>query len=300
MKPAKFLMAAAAFALLLGAASQVLAQDDEPTPGQAQASFQKSNDKRLQRIEKDLHELRAIVLQAKETGQPVQVRTASSDDQIIAMQAKLDDIDQTVRAMTGQIEVLSHDLDEAKKSVAATHDQTVVMADRLDKLEKQVETLSAPPPPPPGPTADAGPAPSAPDAGDAAAAPGGASAAYARAHQLMMNGEYPAAADAYQSFIDTYPQSPTVPAAHYWLGSVKYTQGDYNAAAINMIGAIRGWPKTTWAADAVAKLALSLVQQNKSADACGALAEFNRHYPQAAPAAKQRIAAAKAKAGCAG
>ena len=213
---------------------------------------------------------------------------------------ELDDIDQTVRAMTGQIEVISHDLDEAKKSVASTHDQTVVMADRLDKLEKQVESLSAPPPPPPGPTADAGSAPAASDSGEAAAAPGSASAAYSHAHQLMMNGEYQAAADAYQSFIDTYPQSPTVPAAHYWLGSVKYTQGDYNAAAINMIGAIRGWPKTTWAPDAVAKLALSLVQQNKSADACGALGEFSRHYPQANAAAKQRIAAAKVKAGCAG
>ena len=65
-----------------------------------------------------------------------------------------------------------------------------------------------------------------------------------------------------------------------------------------MIGAIRGWPKTSWAADAVAKLALSLVQQNKAADACGALGEFSRHYPTANPAAKQRIAAAKVKAGC--
>jgi tol-pal system protein YbgF len=291
--PAKLFVAAAASALLLGAACQALAQDDGPSPNQA-ASYQKSNDKRLQRIEKDLHELRSIVLQAKETGQPVQVRTASSDDQIIAMQAKLDDIDQTVRGMTGQIEVLSHDLDEAKKSVATTHDQTVVMADRLDKLEKQVESLAAPPPPPPGPTAEASP----PQAQDAA--PGDAGGAYTHARQLLLNGEYPAAADAFQSFIDTYPQSPTVPAAHYWLGGIKYTQGDYNAAALNMIGAIRGWPKTTWAPDAVVKLALSLVQQNKAADACGALSEFSRHYPTANAAAKQHVAAARVKAGCAG
>ena len=296
MKSTKFLIAAAIAALLAGASASAMAQDDNP--GSAAASYEKSNDKRLQRIEKDLHELRSVVLQAKETGQPVQVRTASSDDQIIAMQAKLDDIDQTVRGMTGQIEVLSHDLDEAKKSVAATHDQTVVMADRLDKLEKQVETLASPPPPPPGPTADAGAPPEA--SGDTGPAPGGPGAAYTHAHQLLMNGEYPAAADAYQAFIDTYPQSPTVPAAHYWLGQVKYTQGDYNAAASNMLAAIRGWPKTSWAPDAVVKLAQSLVQINKASDACVALGEFGRRYPNASAVEKHHAAETRAKAGCGG
>ena len=299
MKPAKLFLTAAAAALLFSTTGSAFAQDDDaPPPSSAAASYEKSNDKRLQRIEKDLHELRSIVLQAKETGQPVQVRTASSDDQIIAMQAKLDDVDQTVRSMTGQIEVLSHDLDEAKKTVAATHDQTVVMADRLDKLEKQVESLTSPPPPPPGPTADAAP-PSA-EASDSAPAAEGAGAAYTHARKLLLNGEYPAAGDAFQAFIDTYPQSPTVPAAHYWLGEVKYTQGDFNAAATNMIGAIRGWPQTTWAPDAVVKLSLSLVQLNKSQDACGTLAEFARHYPKANAAAKRNAAAARVKAGCAG
>ena len=298
MKPANLFMTAAVATLVLGLAGSAIAQDDDSLAS-AGANYQKSNDKRLQRIEKDLHELRAIVLQAKDTGQPVQVRTASSDDQMIAMQSKLDDIEQTVRGMTGQIEVISHDLDEAKKSVAETHDQTVVMADRLDKLEKQVESLAAPPPPPPGPGADAAPQPEA--SGDTSGpAPGGAGAAYTHAHQLLLNGEYPAAADAYQSFIDTYPQSPTVPAAHYWLGEIKYTQGDFNAAATNMIGAIRGWPQTSWAPDAVVKLSLALVQLNKTTEACGTLTEFTRHYPKASPAAKQHAAAARAKAGCAG
>jgi tol-pal system protein YbgF len=296
MKPSTLLVAASAATLLIGTTLPAFAQDDDPAPAAAAPSYQKANDRRLQRIEKDLRELRAIVLQAKDTGQPVQVRTASSDDQIIAMQAKLDDIDQTVRSMTGQIEVLGHDLEEAKKTVAATHDQTVVMADRLDKLEKQVESLAAPPPPPPA----ADTAPPADASVDAAPAAGGAAATYSHAHQLMMNGEYPAAADAYQSFIDTYPSSPTVPAAHYWLGSIKYTQGDFNAAATNMIGAIRGFPQTSWAPDAMVKLSQALIQINKPTDACGTLVEFARHYPKASPAVKQHAAAARAKAGCAG
>ena len=293
MKFATLLIATSTAALLVGTVGIAAAQDDESTAGApVSANYQKSNDKRLQRIEKDLHELRAIVLQAKDTGQPVQVRTASSDDQIIAMQAKLDDIDQTVRGMTGQIEVLSHDLEEAKKTVAATHDQTVVMADRLDKLEKQVESLTAPPPP----VAEAAPQAEVPDT---AAAPGGAAATYSHAHQLMLSGEYPAAAEAYQAFIDTYPSSPTVPAAHYWLGGIKFAQGDFNAAASNMLAAIRGWPKTSWAPDAVVKLAQSLVQINKSSDACVALGEFGRRYPNASVVEKRHAAETRVKAGCA-
>ena len=296
MKPNTLLIAASVAALLAATGGLAAAQDDESSATPASANYQKANDKRLQRIEKDLHELRSIVLQAKETGQPVQVRTASSDDQIIAMQAKLDDIDQTVRSMTGLVEVLSHDLEEAKKTVAATHDQTVVMADRLDKLEKQVESLAAPPPPPP--VADNAPPPEA--SSDSGPATGGASAAYSHAHQLMVNGEYPAAADAYQSFIDTYPSSPTVPAAHYWLGSIKLAQGDSNVAATNLLGAVRGFPQTSWAPDAMVKLAQALVQVNKPTDACTALSEFSRRYPRANAAVKQRAAVIRAKAGCAG
>jgi hypothetical protein len=49
----------------------------------------------------------------------------------------------------------------------------------------------------------------------------------------------------------------------------------------------------------VVKLALSLVQLNKPKEACQALAEIDRRYPQASAAAKDRAAAARQKAACA-
>ena len=274
---------AAHLALAAGAAS---AQD---------APVDQNLQKRLQRIEKDVREVRAIVLQAKATGQPVELRTASSDDQITALQTKLDDLDQTVRALTGQVEALSHDIDVTRKDSADTHAQAAVLADRLDKLERQVASLAAPPPPP-APTAQA-----APDAGGPQAEPaatGDAGAAYARARQLLLTGDYTAAAEAFQGFIDTYADSPSTPAAHYWLGEIKFTGGDYDAAASHLIASIRGWPKTPWAPDAMVKLALSLSSLNKPADACATLTEFTRHYPRAAPAAKAHAAEARAKIGC--
>jgi tol-pal system protein YbgF len=291
MKTSKLLTVAVCAAGMLVLAAPALGQDQG-----AYGDASKATNERFKRIEKDLREVRAIVLQAKATGQPVEVRTASSDDQLTAMQAKLDDLEQTLRGLTGQVETLSHAADMAKSDAAASQAQMAALSDRLDKVEKQLAAMAPPPPPPPAPGAPAQGA----DAGDAGGGSGDANAAYSKARQTLLNGDYPAAGDAFQSFLDTYPTNANAPAARYWLGEVKYTLGDYGAAASSLVGSIRGWPKTAWAPDAMVKLALSLVQLNKSPDACTTLTELRRHYPTAPSATKARAAAAKAKAGCKG
>lgn len=277
MKTAKYLTAVLGAACLLAASPPSFGQDQE-------------TQHRLDKIEKDLHELRAIVLQARATGQPVEVRTASSDDQMAALQSRLDDIDQRLRDLTGQIEVTGHNQDLAKQDLAAAQAQIAALSDRVDKLEKQ----AAPPAPPPAPAAGE------PAAPDASPAPGDDADAYVKARQTLLNGDYPAAADALQSFLAAYPTSPNAPAAHYWLGEVNYTQNDYSGAASNLIDAIHGWPKTPWAPDAMIKLSLSLVQLNKSKDACTTLTALARHYPRLTAATRARAAEARGKAGCAG
>jgi tol-pal system protein YbgF len=278
MKTAKLLTVAIGAASLCGLAGSAFAQDD--------------TSRRLDRIEKELHEVRSIVLQAKATGQPVEVRTASSDDQMTSMQAKLDDIDQSVRSLTGQVEELSHDVDMAKKSAADAQTQVQALADRVDKLEKQAVAASAAPPTAAPPTAT-----SQDNKADAGGA-GDAKAAYVQARSLLLNGDYPSAATAFQAFLDTYPSDANAQAAHYWLGGIKFAQNDYQASASNLIEAIRGFPKTQWAPDAVIKLALALNKLNKSADACAALGSLGRHYPKLPAAVKTRAAAARTEAGC--
>ena len=284
---------AAAALLLAGAAAR--AQDPSPAPMPAERAADEPSKARLDRFERQLREVREIVLQARATGKPVEVREAGPDPDVAALQAKFDDLDQTLRSLTGQIETLSHDVDLLKKDDAAAHAEAAALADRVDKLEKLVTNITAPPPPPPGPAAEAAPA------GAAASAPdlGGPKAAYAKAHQLMLDGDYDGAAAAFQAFIDQYGDSPSAPIARYWLGQVKATQKDYAGAATAFIGAIRGWPQTSWAPDAVVRLSMALIELNKSKDACGALAELDRHYPRASPTTKAHAAAARAKASCA-
>jgi tol-pal system protein YbgF len=253
--------------------------------------------KRLERLEKQLREVREIVLQAHATGAPVEIKEAGPDPQVVALTSRLDDVEQTLRAVTGQFETLQHDLALARRDASAAKVEDAALGDRLAKLEQQVAALTPPPPPPAAPgaaPADGG------LAGQASAPPAAADpkAAYAHARQLLLDGDYPSAAAAFQDYVDRFGDTADAVPARYWIGETKYIQEDYVGAASAYLGALHGWPQTAWAPDAVVKLSLSLTQLNKTRDACGALAELERHYPHASPATKARADAARQKAAC--
>jgi tol-pal system protein YbgF len=279
-------------AALSGAAATAFAQ------AEAGDAPRETSDGRIDRLEKQLREVREIVLQARSTGQPVEIKEAGPDPQVTALSAKFDDMDQTLRSLNGQIESLTHDIEVAHKDADDAKAANQALSDRLDKLEKDVAAQAAAPPPPP--PSDAG-APS-PDAAQASPAPGGGDpkVAYANARKLMMDGDYPSAAAAYQDYVDHYGKQPNAPEARYWLGETKYAQEDYAGAAVAYIAAIHGWPQTAWGADADVKLALSLLALNKPTQACQALGEFDRHYAKASAAEKARADGARVKAKCGG
>lgn len=288
------------FSLLLGApvfSAPALAQTgDSPRPAAAAAPQFDPNEppkKRLDRLEREVNEVRAIVLQAKATGHPVEIKQAGPDPEVVAMQAKLDDLETTLRGLTGQIEDLTHKVDQAKQDAATAQTAAASLADRLDKLEKQVAQLTAPPPPPAPPANDAAVPPA-----QGAGAAGEPKAAYDQARQLMLSGDYPGAAAAFQAYLDHYGDQPSAPTARYWLGKVKYAEGDYAGAAESLIASIRGWPRTAWAPDAVIDMSQALVKLNKPDDACAALKELERKYPKTPPATKSRATAVRQQAQC--
>ena len=275
-------------AVLSGAAAAAFAQ------AEAGDAPRETSDARIDRLEKQLREVREIVLQARSTGQPVEIKEAGPDPQVTALSAKFDDMDQTLRSLNGQIESLTHDIGVAHKEADDAEAANAALADRVDKLEKEVTAQAAAPPPPPPEAVQT------PDAAQASPAPGGGDpkVAYANARKLMMDGDYPAAAAAYQDYVSHYGKEPNAPEARYWLGETKFAQEDYAGAAVAYIAAIHGWPQTAWGADADVKLALSLLAVNKPTDACQVLGEFDRHYAKASAAEKARAAGARVKAKC--
>jgi tol-pal system protein YbgF len=278
----------------------------------AQSKSDDPVEKHFRDIEKQLKQLREIVLQARDTGQPVSVRLNSDPDPALeGVQQRIDDLEQAARTRNEQIDTLTHDLELARHDAADAQAQAKSLTERMDRIEARLRALEggtgaaastaqgAPPAPLPGP----GPAPGPGPGPDASAGPppppeADAGASFQRAKQLLLQGQYASASGAFQNFVENYGDSPYGPEARYWLGETLFIRGLYADAATAYIGAVRGWPQTPWAPDAVVKLARTLIALNKAPDACRTLGEFGRRYPSAPAPAKARASEARAAAKC--
>jgi tol-pal system protein YbgF len=275
-------LSGAAFAAL---ASGALAQNDQ--------------DRRLDRLEKDIRELRAIVFQGRDTGQPVVVKPEGPDPAVEAMQSRLDQEDQTIRTLSGQVEVLGHELDELKHQNAAAHDAETELRGEVRALTDQLAKMTAPPAPaPPPPPTGADQAQATPDA---AAAPATEAAAFKAAKAKLAAADYAGAGDAFSAYLQTFGSSPRAKEAYYLLGESYYARSLYGDATTAYARSLKDWPKTPWAPDATVKLSRALAATNRSDQACAALGEFDKRYSTVATkAVKARAASTVASTKCAG
>jgi tol-pal system protein YbgF len=267
--------------LVLATALPAFAQTPLPDPLDDRSA------KRLERMEKVVRELRSIVFQGRDTGKPVVVQTAETDAQIAAMSDKLGDLEQTLTRLNGQNETLTHDLDQARRANEAQKTRADALDQRLAALEKRIADQEAA-------VAAAVPAPPAPPSASVDPAQ-----AFKQARQLLLDGDYGAAEQAFAGYVETYPDSAKTPEARYWLGETQFVREAYGDAAGSYLGAVRGWPQTSWAPDAVLKLSRSLVALKKPADACKTLDELARRYPKAPSAVTAKAATTRAQAKCA-
>ena len=302
LRPALAILMALAFSLS-GPVSSARAQSDDAAA------------KRFDKIERQLREVRDIVLQARSTGQPVEIKMAGPDPEIATLRTRIDDLELTLRQTTGQIDSLGQELAKARRDLKALESDNHALQDRMAAVEGQLASAAqaaaqaaAQPKPAPETAAPAKtPAPLAAPKPQAAVKPAAAAtaigertAAFQRAKQLLLDGQFPAASAAFQDYVDQYGDTaPNGPEARYWLGETLFIRGSYADAAAAYIGAIRGWPPTVWGAEAVVKLSMSLIELKKTPDACRTLDEFGRRYPAAAPATKARADKARLRAKCA-
>ena len=104
----------------------------------------------------------------------------------------------------------------------------------------------------------------------------------------------------FRDYVDRHGDTAKAPEARYWLGKTLSARGANADAAGAYIAAIRGWPKTNWAPDAVLELSRSLIALKKPTDACATLAELAKRYPNAPAGVQSRAAQARGQAKCSG
>ncbi len=271
-------------ALAALAAAGALAQT--PAPGDP---LDDRSNRRLDRMEKVVRELRAIVYQGRDTGHPVVVQPSDTDARLSALSDKLGDVQQSISHLNGELEVVRHDLDIARQSASDLRAENAVMQAKIAALE------AAPRGPAPGGDNEAQAAPPPPVAAPPTPTP---TAQLATAEAAVNAGDPATAEPLLADYVAEHGDGPRGPEAKYYYARVLIARKAWADAATNDIGAIRGWPKTRWAPGAITDLARSLIALKKPADACQALDELQRRYPTAPPSVKADATDLRARAKC--
>jgi tol-pal system protein YbgF len=121
---------------------------------------------------------------------------------------------------------------------------------------------------------------------------------YNYAFGLLRQTNYPAAEQAFRSFLQRYPNDAMSGNAEYWLGETYYVRNDFNNAAAVFAEGYQKYPKSGKAPDFLLKLSMSLGKLGQKADACRALTRLDRDFPAAASPVKDRANSEKQRLGC--
>ena len=247
--------------------------------------------KRLDRMEKVMKELRAIVYQGRDTGKPVVIQPADTEGQIAALTEKVNDLETTLTRVNGMLESVNHTLDsvrdQSQRNIEALREENGALKDRLSRLDEKVEALTVPQQQQ-QPGVSAIPV----DPND----PG--TVAMATAIRAFQSNDYATAEPALRVYLRDNPQSPRAAEAHYYLGKILLSKQDYVNAGNEFIPAVRGYPQTSWGPDASLSLARAMIGMRKPLLGCQTLDTLAQRYPKAPQDVKGGAQQARLDAKC--
>jgi tol-pal system protein YbgF len=120
--------------------------------------------------------------------------------------------------------------------------------------------------------------------GSLAPPPGGSSAQYDQAMNLMSRAQYDEAAASFRAYADANPDdSDLSPQAIYWVANISFIRQDYAPAARTFAEVIKKYPKSQRAPDAMLKLAQSFMAMGQKSEGCTTLGLIKSKYPNGSP-----------------
>lgn len=271
-------LGAGAGALVIGGGA-VVAQTQTPPPIAWDA-------RRLSTLDRNVRRLERALTQRNAAGDPVLLEP---DPEVVAlmgrvdlMDARLSDLEATLVRLNDESATLTAELEGAERTnrdLAGRVDALTRRLAEMEAAEAEAEAANAPLEPR---------SPSGSEGGD-----------FDAAMRLVRDGNPAAAAQAFELFIVTWPESTRLGEAHYRLGEIHAAARDNDGAVQDYARSLRGWPAAAWAPDATVKLAGALLATDRAEQACQALGEFQRRYAaNAAPALRARAGQIDAQAEC--
>jgi TolA-binding protein len=201
------------------------------------------------------------------------------DVRIRELSDRVSDLEKAIKDLNGQVEAAARGADLARGDVKSLQDR-----------------MNSPQPASPTPVPVA--------AGPAAAATAPRSPAVPAENGLtlgrqQLQGGDPRTAEAtLTTWLASAPGDPKAGEGAYLRGRARSQQSAWADAAADYITALKGWPTTWWAPDAVVELARALGRLGKTAESCQALDTLTARYPAASEGARTRAAAVSAQSRC--
>lgn len=225
--------------------------------------------RRLNQLDRNVRRLERALTQRNAAGDPVIIET---DPEVIVLQGvmgdvqrRLSDLEGTVQRVNGDLERLTFALDESQRDNAALRALVEDSNNRIAQLEGQFQALLEA---------------NAPIVADSPT--GSARQDFERAIRLANSNDV-RARRALEIFVITWPDEPQAREANYRLGDLRAADNDQSGAVQAYATALAGWPRTSWAPEAVIKLATGLNVTDRNTQACAAVREFFQRYGEGAP-----------------
>lgn len=207
---------------------------------------------------------------------------------------RLNQLQQSLTMMTGQIEQLQHrnaQLQQQLEKMQTDYEY------RIEQLEKGGGGAGGRPAPRPGAQA-AAPAAAPSAAPSPGAAGGSADQLYDEAFKKLQDGDYAGAERGFKTFVQRNPQNKLAGNAQYWLGETYYARRDYQNAMTAFAEGYKAYKASPKGPDNLLKLGITMAALNRKSDACAVFARFSQDYPRATDLQKRRIDQERQKNGC--
>lgn len=185
-----------------------------------------------------------------------------ASQKLVETAGQLEQLNQQIANLRGQIEVISFNLDGLQKR---QKDLYVDLDQRLRGLE---ESKAA--------AASAGAEKQAKNAQQEAEA----ASAYEAAYALYSDKKLKAAADAFNSLVTTYPATTATANAYFWLGMSRAQTGDSNGAISSWRKLADAFPDNAKAADALRAIASLQLEKGDKKSARKTLQELVNTHPE--------------------
>jgi tol-pal system protein YbgF len=251
-------------------------------------------------------------------------RQQHEDNQDLATQAlsqRVRDLEDSLRQLTGQNEVLAHRVQELNDKLDRQQKDfeyrlCVMSAQQLGSSPGQGSETALPCNPSGGPAQGAPPADGQSSRGtqlgrppgslgtlssnDATALPPPAQTTRTQFQvgmNLLAKAQYDEARAAFRNFADSAPKDPDASLAIYWIGRIAYVQKDYAGAARAFAEVIKKYGGSSSAPESLLKLGQSLLGAGEKKEGCTALVALKKRYPGAAKSLVEQAASAH-KAAC--